>query len=346
MDGNTRKLNAVCGVRAPRYDKHTGALVATGGICLPTNVDYSVPTSGSADRPLRDALPAFQATRGGIQFVTPPDIGVPTLQGGTASGAGLATGIWTEATDANPAGATKPVWQVACGHARAGVRGRHPNPGSSSATCKLGSLPEQVAANTEQADRHGCPRGRAEPARQDVRGVERKSLAAQVPWRHEGPARQCRLLIAQRYRHSPPDIRRGSALTAVFPESARATCSEADMAREIARRQRRERERACHHRTRRSRTGSASAGSTWCWTMEGFRPGRYGTGGTQPSPRSTGRRQRPGQRAFSGRARRSNGALADRLAAVRRPGPSSSSTAGGSTWAWFATRSWTRTNDL
>jgi hypothetical protein len=33
---------------------------------------------------------------------------------GTASGPGSATGVWSEAVDADPAGATKPVWAVSC----------------------------------------------------------------------------------------------------------------------------------------------------------------------------------------------------------------------------------------
>ena len=59
-------------------------------------------------------LPAYQADRGGLRFVSPPDLGVVSLQA-SASGLGSATSIWTEATDANPAGATKPVYQVLCG---------------------------------------------------------------------------------------------------------------------------------------------------------------------------------------------------------------------------------------
>ena len=145
---NTKKINAVCGTDAGRYDA-SGALVATGGICLPVNVDYSVPTWSSADRPLRDGLPAFQADRGGIRFVTPPDIGVPSLAG-TTTGAGNAVGIWTEATDANPAGATKPVWTVACGAEQLVYVN------AITTRVQFGNMesrfaPEQVAANTQQA---------------------------------------------------------------------------------------------------------------------------------------------------------------------------------------------------
>ena len=95
QDRNARILDAVI---------HPAALVASGGICAPVNVDYTVPGWSAADRPLRDGLPAFQADRGGLSYVQPPTI---------ASLAG-ATSVWTAATDANPAGATKPVVQVVC----------------------------------------------------------------------------------------------------------------------------------------------------------------------------------------------------------------------------------------
>ncbi len=80
---------------------------------------------------------------------TPPDVGVPSLQG-TASGAGLSTGVWTEATDANPAGATKPVWTVACGSEQLVYVNAIPT------RVQFGNMesrfaPEQIAANTQQA---------------------------------------------------------------------------------------------------------------------------------------------------------------------------------------------------
>ncbi len=83
---------------------HPMSLVATGGICAPVNVDWSLGTWAVADRPLRDGLPAFQASRGGLIYRTPPDI----------SALSSATGVWTEAVDFNPAGATKPVLAIAC----------------------------------------------------------------------------------------------------------------------------------------------------------------------------------------------------------------------------------------
>jgi hypothetical protein len=100
-----RKLDA--NAVSERMDASTGlsAILATGGICLPVNVDYAIPTWATAERPLKEKLPSYQATRGGLRFVQPPDIGPLAA----------ATGIWTEATDAEPLAATKPVFSVACG---------------------------------------------------------------------------------------------------------------------------------------------------------------------------------------------------------------------------------------
>lgn len=116
------------------------ALVATGGICAPTNVDYTVPTWATAERPLRDGLPSFQADRGGLRYVTPPDIGA--LAG--------ATGIWTSAVDANPGAATKPVIQVACGtEVQVLVDAISTRLGFGNMQSRF--APEQVAANTDLA---------------------------------------------------------------------------------------------------------------------------------------------------------------------------------------------------
>lgn len=93
---DARKLDAAVGLQA---------LTASGGICLPTNVDYEVKTWATAERPLKEGLPGFDASRGGLLFIEPPSIG--TLA--------AAVGIWTEATDAEPLAATKPVLQVTCG---------------------------------------------------------------------------------------------------------------------------------------------------------------------------------------------------------------------------------------
>ncbi len=126
-----RKLDAVCGLQA---------LVATGGICQPVNVDYSLGTWATADRPIRDALVQYEATRGGIRYVVPPDIAEWEA----------ATGIWTESTDAEPGSATKPVKAMVCGEEKivyiAAVSTR-----ISYGNMQARFAPEQVAANTDLA---------------------------------------------------------------------------------------------------------------------------------------------------------------------------------------------------
>lgn len=58
-EGNRRKIDARL---APR------ALAASGGLCAPATPYYDLLTYSSAERPLRAALPSFNATRGGIIF--------------------------------------------------------------------------------------------------------------------------------------------------------------------------------------------------------------------------------------------------------------------------------------
>jgi hypothetical protein len=73
------------------------ALVAAGGHQAPFEVRYDVFGFGTTSRPVRDALPKFQADRGGIRFILPPVL----------SSYGDAVGVWTSAVDASPGGATK-----------------------------------------------------------------------------------------------------------------------------------------------------------------------------------------------------------------------------------------------
>ena len=87
-EGNWAKVQAVTGPEA---------LVASGGHSAPFEVKYDIFGLGTTARPLRDALPKFQADRGGIRFVTPPVL----------SSYADAVGIWTAANDSaetpNPA---------------------------------------------------------------------------------------------------------------------------------------------------------------------------------------------------------------------------------------------------
>jgi hypothetical protein len=88
-EANALKVNAVVGPEA---------LVASGGHAAPFEVKYDIFGLGSTtDRPVRDALPKFQADRGGIRFVTPPTL--VTYSSGTVYSYDSAVGVWTSAND-------------------------------------------------------------------------------------------------------------------------------------------------------------------------------------------------------------------------------------------------------
>lgn len=80
------------------------AITASGGFCAPLDVRYEIFGLGGSERPLRDGLPGFNASRGGIRFVTPPVLGDLSA----------AVGLWDAATDADPQSATKPSLKVTC----------------------------------------------------------------------------------------------------------------------------------------------------------------------------------------------------------------------------------------
>lgn len=88
-EANAAKVNAVVGPEA---------LVASGGHAAPFEVKYDIFGLGSTtDRPVRDALPKFQADRGGIRFVTPPTL--VHYSSGTVYDYDSAVGVWTAAND-------------------------------------------------------------------------------------------------------------------------------------------------------------------------------------------------------------------------------------------------------
>jgi hypothetical protein len=268
---NSEKIEAVCGLTAGRYSP-LGALVASGGTCLPVNVDYSVPTWSTADRPVRDGLPAFEANRGGVRFVAPPDVGVASLQG-TPSGAGTATQVWTEATDANPAGVTKPVWIVPCGEEQLVYVNAIPT------RVQFGNMqgrfaPEQVAANTEQAIAIA-----AREAELELLTLMFDASKQVKPQQYLGATRDLLssvdLLIAQyRYSHRIP---RTAGFTAVFPDWAKEVVR-SDLARELA-----------HDTDGGDRLAVSDAQiDAWfavrsinvIWAIDGLSAGTYGAGGS------------------------------------------------------------------
>ena len=82
-ESNWAKVQAVTGPEA---------LVASGGHSAPFEVKYDIFGLGTTARPVRDALPRFQADRGGIRFVTPPVL----------SSYANAVGVWTNVNDITP----------------------------------------------------------------------------------------------------------------------------------------------------------------------------------------------------------------------------------------------------
>lgn len=94
--GNSTKIDAVI---EPKV------IVASGGYCAPLPVNYDIFGVGSSARPVRDALPTFGATRGGIRYIAPPVLGAYNS----------AISLWTAANDETPSDpATKPVLKVSC----------------------------------------------------------------------------------------------------------------------------------------------------------------------------------------------------------------------------------------
>lgn len=68
------------------------ALVASGGLCAPVTPYYELQNIAVTDRPVRDALAAFQAVRGGLRFAAPPTIGDITTGVGRITAAQDAAG--------------------------------------------------------------------------------------------------------------------------------------------------------------------------------------------------------------------------------------------------------------
>jgi hypothetical protein len=79
-DGNAKKIRAL--ISDP--EQLTPEALTAAGWCAPKAPVYDVPTIGTTDRPVRDALPSFNADRGGITWMQPP--GLPA--GGMAGALG------------------------------------------------------------------------------------------------------------------------------------------------------------------------------------------------------------------------------------------------------------------
>lgn len=113
LNGNAKKIRNFL---AEPESLTREALVA-GAWCAPRTPIYDVPTMGTTTRPVRDALPSFNAERGGITWISPP--GLPDLSGATSLWRYDGTN-WLSYSDADGTvqtspTATKPCITIACG---------------------------------------------------------------------------------------------------------------------------------------------------------------------------------------------------------------------------------------
>lgn len=86
------------GIAAPE------AIAAAGGVCDPLPADFTHPILGQRGRPIRDALPRFQASRGGVRFS--PTATIADLDG--------AVGVWDYDTDTSPGENEKACLTLSC----------------------------------------------------------------------------------------------------------------------------------------------------------------------------------------------------------------------------------------
>lgn len=86
------------------------AITASGGLCAPLEPYYGIQVISEAMRPVRDSLPKFQATRGGVRWIGPPRLSDLT------SAIGVTTATQDAATYGTGGGETpfKPCLHVTC----------------------------------------------------------------------------------------------------------------------------------------------------------------------------------------------------------------------------------------
>lgn len=92
-------------VASGRDTEQVMELAAAGGFCAPFTPRYDICQQGDDVRPLRDSLPTFQATRGGITYLTPPQL----------SDVDGAVNVYTEEQDASGYDYPKGCIRVDCG---------------------------------------------------------------------------------------------------------------------------------------------------------------------------------------------------------------------------------------
>jgi len=114
MDGTATedKINAVVAA-GQNPSSWTESIVASGGWCAPTDVDYGLIQISEASRPVRSSLPSFAATRGGLRVATSPTLS-DIVVSFDASDPTAAVSVWDNDTDIDPDGDIKGVQTIDC----------------------------------------------------------------------------------------------------------------------------------------------------------------------------------------------------------------------------------------
>jgi hypothetical protein len=76
------------------------AVTASGGWCAPVEPIYDLLNISETQRPVRDSLPQFHASRGSVTFAPPPALGSVLVNPAGSHTAGRAVGVVTDAEDA------------------------------------------------------------------------------------------------------------------------------------------------------------------------------------------------------------------------------------------------------
>ncbi len=97
-------------VRSAKSPAEALALVASGGICAPPTPIYEIATVGDDARPVRDFLPSFLATRGGVTLR--PGVNLQDIGAVNTDNSGVT--VWNNTTDTTPGQSTKHVLSVTC----------------------------------------------------------------------------------------------------------------------------------------------------------------------------------------------------------------------------------------
>lgn len=110
MDGTATEDKIAAVVAA---GQNPDAIVASGGYCAPTDVDYGLVQIAGTARSVRDSLPSFQAARGGLRVATSPTL-ADVVTSFDASDPDAAVSVWDNDTDVDPSGATKGIQEIPC----------------------------------------------------------------------------------------------------------------------------------------------------------------------------------------------------------------------------------------